>query len=127
MPASLLFSVRKEHLHGQTPSDLKLQIRAEQALTSPLDWTLRRPSPRMRLDHLKSTPPALTGEAFHCYSSENSDERCSGVDVSLKFTAKVDATGTGTKFVAMNITTNGDNVSDNTGNVRYCNTYFRSS
>jgi len=32
-----------------------------------------------------------------------------GVDGSLKFTAKVDATGTGAKFVAMNITTNGDN------------------
>ncbi|KAF8815105.1 hypothetical protein BYT27DRAFT_7080752 [Phlegmacium glaucopus] len=32
-----------------------------------------------------------------------------GVDGSLKFTAKVDASGTGTKFVAMNITTNGDN------------------
>ncbi|KAF8816624.1 hypothetical protein BYT27DRAFT_7181445, partial [Phlegmacium glaucopus] len=35
-----------------------------------------------------------------------------GVDGSLKFTAKVDASGTGTKFVAMNITTNGDNVGD---------------
>jgi len=32
-----------------------------------------------------------------------------GVDGSLKFTAQVDPTGTGTKFVAMNITTNGDN------------------
>jgi len=32
-----------------------------------------------------------------------------GVDGSLKFSAKVDPTGTGTKFVAMNITTNGDN------------------
>lgn len=31
-----------------------------------------------------------------------------GVDGSLKFTAKVDVTGTGTNFVPMNITTNGD-------------------
>lgn len=44
---------------------------------------------------------------------------CSGVDGSLKFTAQVDPTGTGTKFVAMNITNNGNNVSDSTDDLGY--------
>ena len=44
---------------------------------------------------------------------EESDERYSGVDGSLKFNAKVDATGTGNNFVAMNMATNGNNVSSN--------------
>ena len=35
----------------------------------------------------------------------------SGADGSRKFTAKVDATGTGKNFVAMTINTNGDAVS----------------
>jgi len=38
-----------------------------------------------------------------------------GADGSRKFTAKVDATGTGTKFVAMTITTNGDAAPANVG------------
>lgn len=54
------------------------------------------------------------GEAFHCSSTSwNPYESCRGVDGSLNFTAKVDATGNGTKFVPMDITQNGNNVSDN--------------
>jgi hypothetical protein len=44
---------------------------------------------------------------------------CSGRDGSLKFKAKVDPTGTGvaSAFVDMDITTNGNDVSDNPGDI----------
>jgi hypothetical protein len=44
---------------------------------------------------------------------------CSGRDGSLKFKAKVDPTGTGvaSAFVDMDITTNGNDVSDNRGDI----------
>lgn len=45
------------------------------------------------------------------------DARYSGTDGSLQFKAQVDPTGTGQHFVTMDITTNGPNVSDNTGDV----------
>ena len=48
--------------------------------------------------------------------------RCSGRDGSLQFKAKVDPSGTGenSEFVDMDITTNGDNVSDNPGDILRC-------
>lgn len=47
------------------------------------------------------------------------DARFSGTDGSLLFKAQVDPTGTGEHFVPMDITTNGPNVRDNTGDVGY--------
>lgn len=51
---------------------------------------------------------AVTADATGSFTV-NATSYNGGVDGSLKFSAKVDPTGTGTKFVAMNITTNGDN------------------
>ena len=99
-----------------------MQIHAGQLILIP-HLGRRRPSKRMKVDPSQPTLPVLMGEALYfLIRVYRFDAQCSGTDGSLRFVGKVDPTGTGenSEFVDMNITTNGNNVSDNPGDIHKC-------